>query len=177
MKKYLFIVLLVGVWSCDIDSTKEVADICDDTISDDAKAFADDNWNLQSWWNFTISGPSVIENNGIYFTDNRLRSMRSYIGTYHIHLKLSGQLATDYGEIILHDSLHLFSQHLNTPNVQVVKDSTFYKYIAEYDQFLGGWSDASSDWYWEEIPDVDSTKIVVKTPLKQGYLDMLPDCE
>ena len=29
--------------------------------------FADENWNVKDWWDFTQSGPEVIENNGHYF--------------------------------------------------------------------------------------------------------------
>ena len=92
MKKYLYIVLLVGVWSCDIDSTKEVADICDDTISDDAKAYADDNWNLQSWWNFYQSGPSVLQNNGFDEKEfqihlRKFNSVLKLINSMNVNLK------------------------------------------------------------------------------------------
>ncbi len=31
------------------------------------KNFADENWNVKDWWNFTQSGPEVIENNGLIF--------------------------------------------------------------------------------------------------------------
>ena len=53
----------------------------------------------------------------------------------------------------------------------------FYNYIGQYDQFVGGWSDVSTEWYWEELDVGDSIAIFVKTPKKQEYLDMLPDCE
>jgi hypothetical protein len=143
------------------------------------RVYADDNWTLQNWWNFTQSGPSVLENNGLFFTDNKLVDMRNYIGTHSLFLELSGELAIDhgYGGIISSDSLHLFIEYLSTTNVKVMKDSLFYSYIAKYDQFLGGWSDASTDWYWEEIPKNDTTDIVVRTPIKQQYLNMLPDCQ
>ena len=173
MTKYLLPILLVFFWSCEADE-----EVCDNTISDEAKQYADDNWNLQSLWNFTQSGPSVIENNGLYFTDNKLKAMRSYMGVEHLTLQLSGDLLSLFeSEFFTSDSLHLFASYLTSPDISVVKDSKFYLNIGKYDQFVGGWSDVFTEWYWEEIPDDDSTETVVKTPFKQEYLDMLPDCE
>ena len=36
---------------------------------------------------------------------------------------------------------------------------------------MGGWSDASTDWYWEEKDVGDSLEIIIKTPKKQDYID------
>ena len=58
----------------------------------------------------------------------------------------------------------------------VQRDDDFYVIIGRYDQFLGGWSDARDEWYWEEIDVGDSTEIVIKTPMKDNYLVMLKDC-
>ena len=53
----------------------------------------------------------------------------------------------------------------------MVKDRHYYENIGKYDQFVGGWSDVSTNWYWEEKDVGDSTEIVIKTPMKQSYLD------
>tara|TARA_B100001989_G_C24177916_1_gene287502 strand:+ start:217 stop:405 length:189 start_codon:yes stop_codon:yes gene_type:complete len=55
MKKYLFIVLLVGVWSGELDE-----ELSENTITDEAKQYVDDNWNLKRWWYFTQSGGIII---------------------------------------------------------------------------------------------------------------------
>ena len=134
--------------------------------------FADNNWSLQNWWNFTHSGPSVIENNGMYFTDNKLKAMRSYIGTHHLTIHLKGDLLNLFNtEFLTSDSLALISSYLGSDDISMVKDRHYYENIGKYDQFVGGWSDANTDWYWEEKQLEDSTEIVIKTPLKADYLD------
>ncbi len=51
----------------------------------------------------------------------------------------------------------------------------FYENIGKYDQFVGGWSDARTDWYYEEKDVGDSIEIIIKTPKKQFYLDQRYD--
>jgi len=143
-----------------------------DEIRMNYQEFADNNWSLQNWWNFTQSGPSVIENNGMYFTDNKLKAMRSYIGTHHLTIHLKGDLLNLFNtEFLTSDSLALISNYLGSDDVSMVKDRHYYENIGKYDQFVGGWSDVSTDWYWEEKDVGDSVEIVIKTPNKQDYLD------
>ena len=143
-----------------------------DEIRMNYQEFADNNWSLQNWWNFTQSGPSVIENNGMYFTDNKLKAMRSYIGTHHLTIHLTGDLLNLFNtEFLTSDSLALISNYLGSDDVSMVKDRHYYENIGKYDQFVGGWSDVSTDWYWEEKDVGDSIEIVIKTPNKQDYLD------
>ena len=176
MKKYLYIVLLVGIWSCEDES-----EICDNTISDDAKTYADNNWSLQNWWNFTQSGPSRIEYDGLYFTDYKFREMRDFMGEHWIILNVSGELLDELGieGMQSSDSLPSFVEYLNSPFLTIVKDSNFYSKIGKYEQFLGGWSDASSDWYWglELSSDGDTSYVTAKTPKQQEYFDMIPNCK
>jgi hypothetical protein len=175
LKKYLFIVLLIGVWSCEDES-----EICDNTISDDAKTYADNNWSLQNWYNFTqLVGVQKLSHNGKSISNSMFNSMGSYTGFYHLTLQLSGELLSEIPNslgYISSDSLHLLTQYLNTSDVQVIKDSNFYNYIGEYGQFLGGWLDSGTDWYYEEEDVGDSILITIKTPKKQEYLEMLPNC-
>ena len=143
-----------------------------DEIRMNYQEFADNNWSLQNWWNFTQSGPSVIENNGMYFTDNKLKAMRSYIGTHHLTIHLKGDLLNLFNtEFLTSDSLALISGYLGSDDISMVKDRHYYENIGKYDQFVGGWSDVSTDWYWEEKDVGDSIEIVIKTPNKQNYLD------
>ena len=143
-----------------------------DEIRMNYQEFADNNWSLQNWWNFTQSGPSVIENNGMYFTDNKLKAMRSYIGTHHLTIHLTGDLLNLFNtEFLTSDSLALISGYLGSDDISMVKDRHYYENIGKYDQFVGGWSDVSTDWYWEEKDVGDSIEIVIKTPNKQDYLD------
>ena len=143
-----------------------------DQIRLDYQEFADNHWSVENWWNFTQSGPEVIENNGLYFTDNKLKAMRSYIGTHHLTIHLKGELVNIFNtEFLSSDSLYLITDYLDSENISMVKDRHYYENIGKYDQFVGGWSDVSTDWYWEEKDVGDSIEIVIKTPNKQNYLD------
>ena len=143
-----------------------------DEIRMNYQEFADNNWSLQNWWNFTQSGPSVVENNGMYFTDNKLKAMRNYIGTHHLTIHLKGELLNIFNtEFLTSDKLDTIANYLDSDDISMVKDRHFYENIGKYDQFVGGWSDVFTDWYWEEKDVGDSTEIVIKTPKKQYYLD------
>ena len=143
-----------------------------DEIRMDYQKFADENWNVKDWWNFTQSGPEVIENNGLYFTDNKLKAMRDYVGTHHLTIHLKGDLVNLFNtEFLTSDSLSILSGYLDSDDLSMVKDRHYYENIGKYDQFVGGWSDVSTSWYWEEKDVGDSTEIVIKTPMKQNYLD------
>ena len=143
-----------------------------DEIRMDYQKFADENWNVKDWWNFTQSGPEVIENNGLYFTDNKLKAMRDYVGTHHLTIHLKGNLVNLFNtEFLTSDSLSILSGYLDSDDLSMVKDRHYYENIGKYDQFVGGWSDVSTSWYWEEKDVGDSTEIVIKTPMKQSYLD------
>ena len=143
-----------------------------DEIRMDYQKFADENWNVKDWWNFTQSGPEVIENNGLYFTDNKLKAMRDYVGTHHLTIHLKGDLVSLFNtEFLTSDSLSILSGYLDSDDLSMVKDRHYYENIGKYDQFVGGWSDVSTGWYWEEKDVGDSTEIVIKTPMKQSYLD------
>ena len=143
-----------------------------DEIRMNYQEFADENWNVKDWWNFTQSGPEVIENNGLFFTDNKLKAMRDYVGTHHLTIHLKGDLVNLFNtEFITSDSLSILSGFLDSENISMVKDRHYYENIGKYDQFVGGWSDVSTNWYWEEKDVGDSTEIVLKTPRKQIYLD------
>ena len=143
-----------------------------DEIRMDYQKFADENWNVKDWWNFTQSGPEVIENNGLYFTDNKLKAMRDYVGTHHLTIHLKGDLVNLFNtEFLTSDSLSILSGYLDSDDLSMVKDRLYYENIGKYDQIVGGWSDVSTSWYWEEKDVGDSTEIVIKTQMKQSYLD------
>ena len=143
-----------------------------DKIRMDYQNFADENWNVKDWWTFTQSGPEVIENNDLFFTDNKLKAMRDYVGTHHLTIHLKGDLVNLFNtEFLSSDSLSILSGYLDSDNLSMVKDRHYYENIGKYDQFVGGWSDVSTNWYWEEKDVGDSTEIVIKTPMKQNYLD------
>ena len=174
MIRYTSLLLFIGLafWSC------EEGELCDNSLSDEAKQYANNNWDLYTWYIFTIYGPTgKIEHNGRQWTENDFRAMRYYRGTHHLLLHLYGDLAAQYGEFITSDSLGIISGYLDSDLVNVVRDSSFYENIGKYDQFVGGWSDSNTDWYWEEKQLEDSTEIVIKTPKKQVYLNMFPQCD
>ena len=143
-----------------------------DVLKNNYQMFADENWNLQTWYYFTLNGPdNRQEYDGRAWTENDFKAMRDYEGTHHLTLHLTGELAALYGEFVSSDSLGVLSQYLDTGNINVVRDRHFYENVGKYDQFVGGWSDINTDWYWEEKDVGDSIEIVIKTPMKANYLD------
>ena len=98
--------------------------------------------------------------------------MRSYIGTHHLTIHLKGDLQNLFNtEFLTSDSLAMIANYLDSEDISMVKDRHYYENIGKYDQFVGGWSDVFTDWYWEEKDVGDSTEIIIKTPKKQDYLD------
>ena len=149
-----------------------------DVLKNNYQLFADENWNLQTWYFFTETGPvTKLRHDGRSWTDNDFKAMNNYEGTHHLTLHLTGELAALYGEFVSSDSLGVLSQYLDTGNINVVRDRHFYENVGKYDQFVGGWSDINTDWYWEEKDVGDSTEIVIKTPMKDDYLEMFPNCD
>ena len=143
-----------------------------DVLKNKYQLFADKNWNLQTWYFFTETGPvTKQDHDGRFWTENDFKAMLNYEGTHHLTLHLTGDLASLYGEFVSSDSLGVLSQYLDTGNITVVRDRHFYENVGKYDQFVGGWSDINTDWYWEEKDVGDSTEIVIKTPMKADYLD------
>ena len=139
----------------------------------DYQKFADENWNVIDWWNFTSgSGPYKQIDRDYNITSGEVQAMMDYVGTHNLTVHLKGDLADIFGtEFLTSDSLHILSNYLDSDNVSMVKDRHYYENIGKYDQFVGGWSDVSTNWYWEEKDVGDSTEIVIKTPRKQSYLD------
>jgi len=143
-----------------------------DVLKNNYQMFADENWNLQTWYFFTETGPVTKQyHDGRSWTENDFKAMINYDGTHHLTLHLTGDLASLYGEFVSSDSLGVLSQYLDTGNITVVRDRHFYENVGKYDQFVGGWSDINTDWYWEEKDVGDSIEIVIKTPMKANYLD------
>ena len=144
-----------------------------DEIRMDYQKFADENWNIKDWWNFTqLINVERIEYDSLNVTSTELKAMRDYVGTHHLRVHLKGELVNLFNtEFLPSDSLHLLSGYLDSDDIGMVKDRHFYENIGKYDQFVGGWSDASSEWYWERKDVGENGEIVIKTPKKQKYID------
>ena len=130
--------------------------------------FADQNWTLRNW----IDNRFYPHSNSDWYDFPALNSLA---GTHDIKLIISGALAELEGI-----TGHISSDSLETnenwgfdyaDDITVVRDRHFYENIGKYDQFVGGWSDASEEWYAYEKNVGDSTEIVIKTPHKQSYID------
>ena len=121
--------------------------------------FADDNWDLETWISNTLNTP--LGN----YADVHIN------GTHKLILVLSGSLAEQYGNYVSSDSLENNVHWVYTGEVNVLRDRDFYENIGKYDQFVGGWEDVRSDWFWDEKKLEDSTELVIKTPMKVDYLD------
>ncbi len=137
-----------------------------DNVKNEYKSYANNNWTLEAWVVNKGNRPSSI-NNDLWQNYDALMSLT---GTHSLLLSLSGTLRDAYGDFVSSDSLEYYPEWATNPEVNVVKDRHFYENIGKYDQFLGGWSDAATDWYPEEKDVGDSTEIVIKTPNKQRYL-------
>ena len=134
----------------------------------DYKAYADKNWALADWVYNRFNPTSQSYDSKIW---TNFHALRSLIGTHHLTLYLTGDLADEFGQYPSSDSLETHPEWLDSGNILIVKDRHFYENIGKYDQFLGGWTDARNDWYWEEKDVGDSIEIVIKTPIKEDYLD------
>ena len=138
------------------------------TIKDEFQSFADKNWTLENWVSNKLSPPS-IENNGRRWS--QFSALMNLTGTHDLILVLDGALKEQYGPFVSSDSLEVYPYWAESSEVTIARDRHFYENIGKYDQFLGGWSDASSDWYWEEKDVGDTVEIVIKTPYKNNYLN------
>jgi len=138
------------------------------TLRDDYWAFANDNWTLANWVTnrFSMAGS---ENEGRLW--EQFPALMNLAGTHDLILVLSGSLQDQYGRYVSSDSLEVHPHWVQSGDVTVARDRHFYENIGKYDQFLGGWRDSNTAWYWEEKQLEDSTEIVIKTPLKANYLD------
>ena len=138
------------------------------TLRDDYWAFANDNWTLANWVTnrFSMAGS---ENEGRLW--EQFPALMNLAGTHDLILVLSGSLQDQYGRYVSSDSLEVHPHWVQSGDVTVARDRHFYENIGKYDQFLGGWIDSNTAWYWEEKQLEDSTEIVIKTPLKANYLD------
>ena len=122
-----------------------------ENIRHDFEKYGDDHWTLERWYN----------NSRLIFPNNWKNIL---IGTHKLSLNINGNY---YFTDELNDLIETHGWNA----ISVIRDRDFYENIGKYDQFVGGWSDANTDWYWEEKQLEDSTEIVIKTPLKANYLD------
>ena len=133
------------------------------------ESFANEHWSLQNWATNHTTFPNQINNGRSWSTFSALTKLS---GTHDLSLVITGQLSEELGLTkVSSDSLDTNPAWAFSEDVSVVKDRHFYENIGKYDQFLGGWNDASSDWYWEEKDVGDSLEIIIKTPKKQDYID------
>ena len=141
----------------------------------DYQNFANQNWSLQNWYNFTqLIGVEKLSHNGKAITNSMFDAMKDYTGTHHITIHLKGAVKNALNTEFLHsDSLGLLGVYLGDSEysdlIGTVNDRHFYENIGKYDQFVGGWSDARTDWYYEEKDVGDSVEIIIKTPKKQLF--------
>ena len=138
-------------------------------LKDEYEAFANKNWSLNAWVNNRFNPTTRIYNDMSWTNFSALLKL---IGTHELEIILTGSLKELYGKSsVSSDSLEIHPEWINSGEISVVTDRHFYENIGKYDQFVGGWSDANTDWYWEEKQLEDSTEIVIKTPMKKNYID------
>lgn len=133
--------------------------------------YADEHWSLDNWAtnHNSLSHPSQPYDGRAWSSFTALTKLS---GTHDLNLVITGQLSEELGLTrVSSDSLDSNPAWAYSDDVSVVRDRHFYENIGKYDQFLGGWDDASSDWYWVEKDVGDSLEIIIKTPKKQNYID------
>ena len=138
-----------------------------DQFRSDYQAYADKYWNIGDWV-YNRFNPTAHSYESKVWTN--FFALRSLIGTHHLTLYLTGDLADEFGQYPSSDSLETHPDWLDTGNIAIVRDRHFYENIGKYDQFVGGWRDARNEWYWEEKDVGDSIEILIKTPYKENYL-------
>ena len=137
-------------------------------LQDDYESYADLNWNITNWvYNWSNQPTNEVE--GMRWTN--FSALQGISGTHDLTLHLTGTLADEFGQFVSSDSLESHPDWAYSEDVSVVKNLHYYENIGKYDQFVGGWEDVRSDWFWEEKKLEDSTELVIKTPMKVDYLD------
>ena len=137
-------------------------------LQDDYESYADLNWNITNWvYNWSNQPTNEVE--GMRWTN--FSALQGISGTHVLTLHLTGTLADEFGQFVSSDSLESHPDWAYSEDVSVVKNLHYYENIGKYDQFVGGWEDVRSDWFWEEKKLEDSTELVIKTPMKVNYLD------
>jgi hypothetical protein len=97
-------------------------------------------------------------------------------GTHDMKLIISGELANELNMTrVSSESLDAHPEGYYSGDIMVVRDRHFYENIGKYEQFVGGWEDAATAGYWEEKEVGESTEIVIKTPMKQDFIDQRLD--
>ena len=138
-------------------------------LKEDYKAFADLHWTLNDWVTNRFEPPTQMHESMSW---TNFTALTKLTGTHDLSLIISGDLANELNLTqVSSDSLDVHPEWLYSGDVVVVRDGHFYENIGKYDQFLGGWSDAKDAWYWEEKDVGDSTEIIIKTPLKENYIN------
>ena len=137
-------------------------------LQDDYESYADLNWNIANWVDNWKNPPgNTIE--GMEW-DN-FSALKHISGTHDLTLHLTGTLADEFGQFVSSDILETHTDWVDSASVSVVRNLHYYENIGKYDQFVGGWEDVKSDWFWDEKKLEDSTELVIKTPMKVDYLD------
>tara|TARA_B100000029_G_scaffold512538_1_gene609453 strand:- start:398 stop:1333 length:936 start_codon:yes stop_codon:yes gene_type:complete len=136
--------------------------------------YADLNWSLDDWVfnRYNFPGQSTLEDRSW----SSFSSLQTLQGTHHLQLIISGELANELNiskvsSDSLENNLGWVLDPVNRSNITVVRDRHFYENIGKYDQFVGGWTDAREEWYWEEKDVGDSVEIIIKTPMKNDYIN------
>ena len=131
--------------------------------------FADQNWTLNNWVTNRFTPPTHMHESQGW---NNFEALTKLTGTHDMRLIISGDLANELNITrVSSDSLDAHPEWFYSGDIMVVRDRHFYENIGKYDQFVGGWEDAATAWYWEEKDVGDSTEIVIKTPMKQDFID------
>ena len=135
--------------------------------------YADLNWSLDNWALNRYNFPGQIIDDRPWSSFSSLQTLR---GTHHLQLIITGELANELNisrvsSDSLENNLGWVLDPVNRSNIMVVRDRHFYENIGKYDQFVGGWTDAREEWYWEEKDVGDSIEIIIKTPMKNDYIN------
>ena len=135
----------------------------------DNQKFADEYWSLETWITNRFDTPTRMYYDMSWTNFPALNKLN---GTHDIKLIISGDLANELNLTrVSSDSLEINPDWFYSGDIVEVRDRHFYENISKYDQFLGGWADARNEWYWEEKNVGDSIEVVIKTPLKESFIN------
>ena len=126
-----------------------------DSLDEDLKKFADENWNLYRWW---INTPQLTSSYGDVICE----------GTHHLNIFVGGDNTTISSNDLCSNGW--------IEGLEVVKDHEFYENIGKYDQFIAGWSDlfnsdGSQNWWNKDKLVGTSSEVIVMTEKKSRYID------
>ena len=137
MRKYLLSILLIGFWGC---GDNEESTLCDSSLTDELKSFADENWTLDNWVNRRFIAPTHMHESMGW---NNFDELTTFSGERDLKLVVSGDLAALLNiTMVSSDSLDTHPEwyYNYSGDVSILRDSMFYVNIGRMEHSSDCWS-------------------------------------